>query len=85
MLKKLNLLLEINWDKYLIYHKWTKWTKYSTFYSSSKSGTIMRDVVDVFESLCYRIVWNIQKWLGKRSGWVIDSVVHYSSILKCKP
>ena len=85
MLKKLNLLLEINLDKYLIYYKWTKWTKYSTFYSSSKSETIMRDVVDVLESLCYRIVWNIQKWLGKRSGWVIDSVVHYSSILKYKP
>ena len=39
--------------------------------------------VNVFESFYITIISNIQKSLGQRLGWIIDSVVdHYNSISK---
>ena len=36
----------------------------------------------VFESICSRIISNIQKLRGKGSGWVIDSVVDHTNIFQ---
>ena len=42
-------------------------TKYEIFYSPSKAEKIINesDIDDVFESLYYKFIWNIQKSLGK--------------------
>ena len=52
-------------------------TKYDTFYSHSKAETIINetDIDDVFKSIYTTIISNIQKVLGKVSGWIIDSVI----------
>ena len=44
------------------------------------------DIDDVFESIYSVIISNIQKSLGRGSGWIIDSVVdHTTNISKYKP
>ena len=52
-------------------------TKYTTFYSNSKAETITNesDIADVFESIYTTIISNIPNYLGKDSGWIIDSVI----------
>ena len=35
------------------------------------------DIDDVFESIYPTIISNIQKYLGKASGWIIDLVVSH--------
>ena len=63
-------------------------TKYSTFYSHSKAETIIieSDINDVFKSIYTTVISNIQKSLGKGSGWIIDSVIdHNISISKHNP
>ena len=60
-------------------------TKYDTFYLNSKAEIIINesDIDDVFESIYTTIITNIQKSLGKGSGWIIDSVIdHNISISK---
>ena len=60
-------------------------TKYDNFYSSSKTETIINenDIDDVFQSIYHIIITNVQKSLGKGSGWIIDSVIdHTISISK---
>ena len=63
-------------------------TKYDNFYSSSKAEIIINesDIDDVFKSIYTTIITNIQKSLGKGSGWIIDSVIdHTISISKYNP
>ena len=63
-------------------------TKYDTFYSNSKAEIIINesDIDDVFQSIYTTIISNIQKCLGKGSGWTIDSVIdHNISISKYNP
>ena len=60
-------------------------TKYNTFYSSSEAEVIINesDIDDVFQSIYTTIISNIQKYLGKGSGWIIGSVIdHTISISK---
>ena len=58
-------------------------TKYGNFYSSSK---VESDIDDVFQSIYTTFITNIQKSLGKGSGWIIDSVIdHTTSISKYNP
>ena len=46
---------------------------------------IENDIDDVFGLICSTIISNIQKLLGKISGWVVDSVVdHTINISKYK-
>ena len=49
-------------------------TKYDTFCLHSKGETIIHenDIDDVFQSIYTTIISNIQKSLGKSSGWIID-------------
>ena len=49
-------------------------TKYGTFCLHSKGGTIINenDIDDVFQSIYTTMISNIQKSLGKSSGWIID-------------
>ena len=66
-------------------------TKYGTFYLSWKAEIIIneRDIDGikynhVFESIYTTIILNIQESLGKRSAWIINSVMnHNGQILKC--
>ena len=45
--------------------------------------TMNEDVIDVYQSIHPTIVSHMQKYLGKASGWIIDSVIdHTSSISK---
>ena len=64
-------------------------TKYETFYSHSKSETIISEsdiFNDVSESIYTTVISNIQKSLGKGSGWIIDSVIEHSiSVSKYNP
>ena len=63
-------------------------TKYCTFYSKSKAETIINesDIDDVFESIYIKIIQNVQKFIGKGSGQIIDSVRdHTINISKCNP
>ena len=55
-------------------------TKYEIFYSPSKAEKIINesDIDDVFESLYYKFIWNIQKSLGKSSDLIIDSVIEHN-------
>ena len=60
-------------------------TKYENFYSSSKVEIIINesDTENVLKSIYTTITSNIKKYLGKVSGWIIDSVVdHNISISK---
>ena len=52
-------------------------TKYDNFYSSSKAEIIINesDIDDVFKSIYTTIITNIQKSLGKGSGWIIQSLI----------
>ena len=62
--------------------------EYETFYSSSKAEIIINksDSDDVFQSIYTTIISNIQKCLGKGSGWIIHSVIdHTISISKYNP
>ena len=55
-------------------------TKYDNFYSSSNAKIIIyeSDIDDVFQSIFSTIISNIQKSLGKGSGWIIDSVIEHT-------
>ena len=59
------------------------------FYSHSKAETIISesDIDDnVFKSIYTTVTSNIQKYLGKGSGWVTDSVIdHNINISKYNP
>ena len=60
-------------------------TKYDTFYSHSKAEIIINEksYIDAFQSVYTTIISNIQKSLGKGSGWILDSVIdHVISISK---
>ena len=56
--------------------------KYDNFYLSSKAEIIInvRDIDDVFQSIYALVITNIQKYLGKGSGW-IELLVFQSVIL----
>ena len=59
--------------------------KHDAFYSSSKADITINesDSDDVFQSLYATIISNIQRYLGKGSDWIIDSVIdHFISISK---
>ena len=63
-------------------------TKYDNFYPSSKAEIIVNesDIDNVFQSIYNTIITNIQKSLGKGSGWIIDSVINHTiSISKYNP
>ena len=47
-------------------------TKYGTFYSNSKAEIIVNesDINDMFKSIYTTFISNIQKSLGKDSGWI---------------
>ena len=63
-------------------------TKYDTFYSHSKLTTMTNenDIDDVFESIYTTVTPNIQTFFGKRSGWIIASVItHNVNISKYNP
>ena len=63
-------------------------TKFDSFYSSSKAEIIINEggIDDVFELICFTIISYIQQSLRKGSGWIIDSVIHYTfSISKYIP
>ena len=51
-------------------------TRYDTFYSNVKAEIVINegDIDYVFQSIYTTIITNIQKPLGKGSGWIIDSV-----------
>ena len=55
-------------------------TKHDNFYSSSKAEIIINesDIDDVFKSTHTAVKINIQKSLGKNSGWIIDSVIDHT-------
>ena len=62
--------------------------KYDIFYSSSKADTIINecDINNVFKLIYTTIITNIQKSLGKGSGWIIVSVIdHTISISEHNP
>ena len=63
--------------------------KNGNFYSSSKAESIRINesgIDDVFKSIYTTIIVNIQKSLGKGTGWIIDSVIdHTISISKYNP
>ena len=63
-------------------------TKYGNFYSSSKTEIIINEngSGNVFKSIYTTIITNIQKSLGKGSGYIINSVIdHNISISKYNP
>ena len=63
-------------------------TKHDTSYSSLKAEIIINEsgIDDVFQSIYTAIITNTQNFLGKRSGWIIDSVIdHTGSISKYNP
>ena len=55
-------------------------TKYDAFYSYSEAETIINkiDIGHIFESICTTVTSNIQKSLGKGSGWIIYSVIEHN-------
>ena len=57
-------------------------TEYSTIYSNSKAEPIINEsgIDNIFESICSTIVSNIQKSLGKSSGWINDSVLDHQGL-----
>ena len=62
--------------------------KQKTFYSNWKAEIIINeiDINDVFKSVYTTIIWNIQKCLGKGSGWNFDSIINHNfSISKNNP
>ena len=72
----------------LVFKKIEDKTKYDTFYSNSKAEIIIHesDIDHDCESIYTIIILNIQKSLGKYSGWIIDSVIECNiSISKYNP
>ena len=62
--------------------------KYDTFHSNSKAEITINesDIDDAFKSIYNTIISNIQKSLGKGSGWISDLVIdHNISITKYDP
>ena len=57
--------------------KTIKFPKYDTFYSHSKAETAINksDIDEVFKSIYTTIISNIKNFLGKCSGWIVDSVI----------
>ena len=55
-------------------------TKCDTFCSHSKAETIINEseIDDMFELIYTTIISNIQQFLGKDSGWIIDSVIDHN-------
>ena len=53
--------------------------KYDTLYSISKAEIIINEsnTDDVFNPTYTTIISNIEKSLGKGSGWIIDSVIEF--------
>ena len=62
-------------------------TKCDTYSNSKAEITVNEsDIDDVFQSIYTTVISNIQKSLGKGSGWIIDSVFsHTISISKYNP
>ena len=58
--------------------------KFTIFYSNPKAQAIINksDIDDLFESIYTTIISNIQKYLGKGSGWIINSVIDHINISK---
>ena len=58
-------------------------TKYDNFYSSSKAEITINesDIENVIKSIYTTIIANIQKSLGKGSGWILDSVIDHKVII----
>ena len=59
-----------------------------TFYSHLKAETIINEsnIDDEFKSIYTTVISNIQKSLGKGSGWITDSVINHTiSISKHNP
>ena len=55
-------------------------------WNGSGSNVNKGDIENVFKSVYTTIIANIQKSLGKGSGWIIDSVIdHTISISKYNP
>ena len=59
--------------------------KYDTFYANLKAEIFINesDTDEAFQSVYTTIITNIKNYLGKDSGWIIDSVIisiskHYS-------
>ena len=60
-------------------------TKYDNFCSTSNAEIIINEsgIENVFKSIYTTTIANIQKYLGKGPGWIIDSVIdHTISIAK---
>ena len=66
--------------------------KYGIFYSNSKSEVVINesDLDVAFESVFSTNILNIQKAIGKGSGWIIDSgtdhninISNYTSLAGC--
>ena len=55
-------------------------TKYETFYSHSKAEIIINEshINDLLISIYATVISNIQKCLGKGSGWIIDLVIDHN-------
>ena len=54
-------------------------TKYDTFYSNSKAEIIIIESdIDVLKSIYTTVISNIQKSLGKGSGWITDAINDHS-------
>ena len=55
-------------------------TKYDNFYSSSKAEIIINEIniENVFKKAYTTIIANTQKFLGKGSGWINDSVIEHT-------
>ena len=60
----------------------------TNFIQAQKAETVINesDTDDVFQSIHTIIISNIQKYLGKGSGWITDSVIdHTVNISKYNP
>ena len=59
-------------------------TKYEHFYSISQEELIINesDIDNVFQSIHTTVIADIQKSLGKGSGWIIDSLIDHTRITK---
>ena len=55
-------------------------TKHDTFYSNSNADIIINgsDIDDVFQLIYTTTISNIQKFLGKCSAWIIDSIIDHN-------
>ena len=54
--------------------------KFNTFYLNSKVEIIINEsaINDVFQSIYATVMSNLQKYLGKVSGWIINSAFHHN-------